>query len=334
MTRHLLHAAHGVAGHLRWLETPAPIDSVVQRIVHVLEGYDARQLGTGKADAIAIRDVLPSDRLIREQLRRDLEGVIAGIHELDALRSMAQATEGRGLVFPAVRDDSTSRVAIRGLCHPFLDQAIRNDVNLEEDGSLLFLTGPNMAGKTTYIRGAAICVYLAHVGLGVPAERMELSPFDALFSSINTIDTVRLGYSYYFSEVQRVKEAALLMRDGHRVFAIFDELFKGTNVRDAYDASLAVLSGFARVRRSAIIVSSHLSELADELKTLGSVRFRYFSAEIRDGEPLYSYRLHAGVSAQRLGMVLLERERVLELLGRPSTSNAERSGPLPHRPEP
>lgn len=313
-TRHLLHTVHGALGNVRWLDAPASLAGVVEDIVGILERYETRQLEADGTSAIRIGDVLPFDYLIRNTLRSDIERVIAGVHELDALRSMAEATEAHGFNFPEIRERDTTHVTVQGAVHPFLDTAIPNDLELGEDRSLLFLTGPNMAGKTTYIRGVALCVYLAHLGMGVPAQSMELSPFDALFSSINTVDTVRLGYSYYYSEVRRVKAAAALLHDGRRLFAVFDELFKGTNVRDAYDASRAVLMGLARTRHSAILVSSHLTELADDLEPLESVLFRYFDADMRGDEPIYSYQLREGTSSQRLGMLLLERERVLQLL--------------------
>lgn len=313
-TRQLLQAVHGAIGNVRWLDAPAPLAGVVEDIVRIVERHETRQLGAEDTSAIRVGDVLPFDHLIRERLRSDIERVIAGVHELDALRSMAEATKTHGFGFPEVRERDTTYVTIQGSVHPFLDTAIPNDLELGEGRSLLFLTGPNMAGKTTYIRGVALCVYLAHLGMGVPAQAMVLSPFDALFSSINTVDTVRLGYSYYYSEVRRVKEAAALMHEGRRLFAVFDELFKGTNVRDAYDASRAVLMGLARARHSAILVSSHLTELADDLHALESVLFRYFDADVRGDEPIFSYQLREGTSSQRLGMLLLERERVLQLL--------------------
>ena len=93
---------------------------------------------------------------------------------------------------------------------------------------------------------------------------------------------------------------------------IFDELFRGTNVRDAYEASLAVLSAFEALKRSMFIISTHILEVAGSLKHSGSVDFRFFDIQNRNGELQYTYRLKPGVSDERLGMYILDREKVVE----------------------
>jgi DNA mismatch repair ATPase MutS len=107
-----------------------------------------------------------------------------------------------------------------------------------------------------------------------------------------------------------------VLASGARAFVIFDEVFKGTNVKDAFDACGTVVKGFARFPSSVFIVASHLVELVAPLTAVAVIRFAHFEAAIVDGEPRYDYRLRAGHSAQRLGMTLLEREGVTALLNR------------------
>lgn len=310
-----LHALRGVAEATRWSEAPEAIAGPAGRIAGFLDRPDVRvfvsECGSGHVPA---RRVLQYDRAIRERWADELEAVVRAVHELDAMRSLALATRELELVLPTFRAESVPRVQIQGLVHPFLDGGVPADLEMHDGRTLLFLTGPNMAGKTTYIRAAALCVHLAHVGVGVPATGMELTPFDALFASVNNPDTIRLGRSYFASEVDRVRRAAELLHGGRRVFAIFDELFKGTNVRDASDASAAVLAGLAGCPNSVVLVSSHLAELGAELASLPSVVLRALEAEVHGGEPVFSYRIRNGVSAQRLGMLLLQRSNVLDLL--------------------
>ncbi|HEX2188288.1 MAG TPA: hypothetical protein VHG51_05285 [Longimicrobiaceae bacterium] len=111
-----------------------------------------------------------------------------------------------------------------------------------------------------------------------------------------------------------MKEAALLLREGKRMFMVLDEMFRGTNVRDAHDATRAVVAAFARSRNGLFLVSSHLAELAEDFAPVPSIQLRCFDAEIRDGSPAYDYTLKDGFSTQRLGLLLLEQERVLDLL--------------------
>lgn len=95
---------------------------------------------------------------------------------------------------------------------------------------------------------------------------------------------------------------------------IFDELFRGTNVKDAYDASFAVISSLAGLRRSMFMISTHIIEVAEELKSYDTIDFRCFEIRMEDREPCYTYRLHPGVSCERVGMYILNREKVVEMI--------------------
>src|SRR5690606_21268670 len=119
-------------------------------------------------------------------------------YELDALVSMADTTHKLGYVIPEVLDGPT-RLHATGLVHPQVKNAIPNDVALDQQNRLLFLTGPNMAGKTTYLRAVATALYLGHLGMGVPAARFSFTPVDRLFSSISISDDVHTGTSYFLA---------------------------------------------------------------------------------------------------------------------------------------
>ena len=176
------------------------------------------------------------------------------------------------------------------------------------------MTGPNMAGKSTYMKSVGIAVYLAHIGFPVPAGRMELSIFKGLSMTINLSDNISLGYSHYYSEVMRVKQVGEQIAALRDMVVIFDELFRGTNVKDAYDASLAVISAFAGLNRSMFVISTHILEVASHLEYREKIDFRFFEIENNDGRFYYTYRLKPGVSAERIGMYILNRERVVETI--------------------
>ena len=95
---------------------------------------------------------------------------------------------------------------------------------------------------------------------------------------------------------------------------IFDELFRGTNVKDAYEASMAIISAFAKVKGSVFLVSTHIMEVADQLCKLRNIRFGYFYTAIKEKTPVYSYRLCDGVAEERLGMLIIENERIVETI--------------------
>jgi DNA mismatch repair protein MutS len=116
--------------------------------------------------------------------------------------------------------------------------------------------------------------------------------------------------------VNRVRDAAAHLAEGRRAFVLFDEVFKGTNVRDALEASKTVILGFAKARGSGFIFSSHLVELVDALEREGRVQFYFFEGKLESGRATYSYELRAGVSRQRLGLQLLAEAEIPRLLAR------------------
>ncbi len=255
------------------------------------------------------------DRQLRREERPTIERLMRLCFELDALVSMADATHENDYVLPEVNDGPTE---VRGdaVYHPFLPRPVPNPLEVGQPRRLLFVTGPNMAGKTTYLRACGTAVYLAHLGMGVPARSFAFSPCDALFSAITLADNVREGVSFFRAEALRVKRLAQLLAEGERVFGMLDEPFKGTNVKDAVDASRAVFAALAEAEDSVFLVSSHLTEVAEALESVPSVECARFEAGEHEGRLQYDFRLRPGISTQRLGVRVLEEEGVFELLRR------------------
>jgi len=162
------------------------------------------------------------------------------------------------------------------------------------------------------MKSLGIAVYLAHLGFPVAADAMEFSVKDGLYSSINVSDNLNLGYSHFYAEVQRVKTVAQQVSAGHDLVVIFDELFKGTNVKDAYDATLAVTESFSGYRNCCFVVSTHIIEVGEALKTPGDhIRFAYLPTVMDGHVPRYTYRLAAGITSDRHGMMIIENEKIL-----------------------
>jgi len=136
-----------------------------------------------------------------------------------------------------------------------------------------------------------------------------------LYSSINVADNIDLGYSHFYAEVVRVKQAAEAAASGKRLLLMFDELFKGTNVKDAYDGTLAVTEAFAGYHDCLFIVSTHIIEVAEPLKTCGNIQFAYMPTVMDGINPRYTYRLQQGITEDRQGMMIIRNEGIMELLG-------------------
>jgi DNA mismatch repair ATPase MutS len=257
--------------------------------------------------------VVRVDRLFRARERATLERMLDLVYEIDALVAMSDTCDRLGWVVPVV-EEGPLRIHGEDIFHPFVPSAVPNPMRLGESQHLLFLTGPNMAGKTTYLRACGIALYLAHIGMGVPAKAFRFSPCERLFSSINITDDVRSGVSFFRAEALRVKAIVQAVTDGQRVVAMMDEPFKGTNVMDALDASRAVLEGFIDRPECLFMVSSHLIELGDGMRASGRVDCRRFEANEEDGRLRFDYVLRPGVSSQRLGMRVLREEGIFSML--------------------
>ena len=256
--------------------------------------------------------ILRADQIFRNERKDEIKRLAEIIAELDALVALADACIDRGFALPEVTDDE-AHISASKLYYPLLEDPVTNDVLVDQYKRLVFITGPNMAGKTTYLRACGLSMYLAHVGMGVPAASFRFAPCNTLITTLSLSDDVRAGISFFQAEAIRAREIATAIGDGKRVVAIIDEPFKGTNVRDAFDASFQFLSRLARCRNSLFFVSSHLIELAEALAS-DKVRCCYFEA-LEEGKDLqFNYVMNEGVSQQRLGLRVLEDQHVFDVL--------------------
>lgn len=258
-------------------------------------------------------EIFRFDRLMREVCLKEVRRLLQLCFELDALNAMARLCSEAGWSFP-VFEAGKPQLEIEGLRHPRLGKAVANNLRLAPERHFMLITGPNMGGKTTLLKACALAVYLAHLGLAVPARRMRLSPFAGLLTSLQNQDNLELGYSYFYSEVRRVRQAAELVHSHGQVLLLFDELFRGTNLQDAFEASLAIIERLSRRREVLCLLSTHLVELVPRIEALPGLQFACFKASHGPKGFSFDYQLHPGVSEHRIGLEILKREGVLELL--------------------
>lgn len=233
---------------------------------------------------------------------------------LDAYYSMAMASRKYSFCFPEIKKTPSPFISAKNLYHILVATPVSYNVDLNQHRNFLFLTGANMAGKSTFIKAVGVSVYLAHVGMGVPAESFELSLFDGLLSNIQVEDNISRGESYFFNEVQRIKKTINKINDGRNWLILIDELFKGTNVQDAMKCSTAVIEGLRKMKNALFILSTHLYEIGEGLKQYPNIKFNFFETRIEDGQLIFSYQLKDGISNDRLGYLILKREGVVNML--------------------
>lgn len=179
--------------------------------------------------------------------------------------------------------------------HPLLprDRAVANDLRLDSDLQLLVISGPNMAGKSTFVRCVGTSIVLAQAGAPVPAKRLRLSPL-AVAASICVLDSLQGGVSRFYSEILRLKTIDEMSRSNTPVLFLLDELLSGTNSHDRRAGTESIVQSL--LAHGAIgLVTTHdlaLAEVAKDLKERAA-NF-HFSDQIQDGRLHFDYKLTPG----------------------------------------
>lgn len=258
------------------------------------------------------------DETVRVEWRSIIEDAITQLHLLDALNGLAVAAQTSGFTFPEIVAGEDATISLTLARHPLLPRGTANDVMLANSERVLFITGPNMAGKSTLLRSLGVIVLFAHLGLPVPAAHARLPLADRLVTSINAQDSLSRGESLYLAEVRRVREVVRAVASGETVIALLDEAFRGTNVMDALEAMGLLVDGLARAQAGFFLLASHLTEIARERAQHPRVSLWCMQVDATEdtrGEGVgFTYAFRRGVSDVRLGMRLLEREGVVSLL--------------------
>jgi Mismatch repair ATPase (MutS family) len=255
------------------------------------------------------------DRLLRFQHREPIKKILHHIYALDVYISVAGVAVQRGFVFPTALDADKHILNVEGLYHPKLSNPVANNLHMAPGSNIVFLTGANMAGKSTFMKSLGIALFLAHTGFPVPAKKMEFSVCDALLTTINLPDDLNMGYSHFYTEVLRVKKMALQLARSKNLFIIFDELFRGTNVKDAYEATVAITAAFAASKNCNFVVSTHIMEAGETLmKQCDNINFLYLPTRMQGETPVYTYTLEKGITEDRHGMIIINNEGILDIL--------------------
>ncbi len=267
-----------------------------------------------KTNPLSPINILTFGQYLKQHFKAQALELIDIYSKMDAYYGMAMACKKLNFAFPQIEKAAVPYINARNVHHLLLSHPVSYNMQLNQQQNFLFLTGANMAGKSTFIKAVGIAVYLAHVGMGVPAESLELSLFDGLLSNIQVEDNISRGESYFFNEVQRIKKTIEKINDGRNWLILIDELFKGTNVQDAMKCSTTVIEGLRKMKNALFILSTHLYEIGEGLKQYSNISFNYFETHIQDGQLVFSYQLKEGISNDRLGYLILKREGVVNML--------------------
>ncbi|WP_114777362.1 MutS-related protein [Botryobacter ruber] len=299
--------------------TPHALSHLCFRVQNILSKREVKELVASYADErMHFFRIGEYDYSLRQVIKNDVLELLDFLYKLDAYVAVASTAESLQLTYPEYLNSPEPTVEIQGLFHPMVQHAVPNDFTIRQAQNLCFLTGANMSGKSTFLKSFGLCIYLAHVGFPVPASGMRTTVFNGIITTINLSDNINKGYSHFYSEVRRVKETAVKLKKNKKLVVIFDELFRGTNVKDASDASLMIIAALSNIQTSLFLVSTHIVEIAEELKKHRNIFFACFDTKLQDQVPVYDYRLKEGVSKESLGLHIVRNEGIVELLAEAS----------------
>ena len=212
---------------------------------------------------------------LREAIPR-LQRAASALASLDVLASLADRAEALSLARPTFATEP--RIEIRGGRHPVVERQVEhyipNDVVLAPDRRLLIVTGPNMGGKSTYMRQTAVIALLAYCGSFVPAASATLGPIDAIYTRIGAADDLAGGRSTFM--VEMTEAAAILHRATPASLVLVDEIGRGTSTYDGLALAWAIAHRLAETNRSLALFATHyfeLTALAAEMPGCANVHF-------------------------------------------------------------
>jgi DNA mismatch repair protein MutS len=255
-----------------------------------------------------------------------LQDSASALAELDALANLAERAESLDLCQPELV--STPGLRIEGGRHPVVEQVssepfIPNDVRFDNQRRMLIITGPNMGGKSTYMRQTALITLLAHMGSFVPAKRAVLGPFDRIFTRIGASDDLAGGRSTFM--VEMTETANILHNASERSLVLMDEVGRGTSTFDGLSLAWACAEQLAREVRAFILFATHYFELTTLPETLDGVANVHLDAvehgdgivfmhAVKEGPANQSYGLQvAALAGVPKAVIRRAKERLLQL---------------------
>ena len=265
-------------------------------------------------------DLFMSLRTETEQYIGRLQALAKTIAEIDCLQSLSVVAEKQGYIRPTLTDGSRI-VEIKGGRHAVVEavmgaqEYVPNDIELPEQTDIQLITGPNMSGKSTYMRQFALTVIMAQIGSFVPAETANLPIFDAIFTRIGASDNLISGESTFMVEMSEANHA--IQKASSRSLIIFDELGRGTATYDGMALAQAIIEYVHDHIGAKTLFATHYHELTDldealdhldnvhvaTLEQNGNVTFLH---KITEGPADKSYGIHVAKIAG-LPQPLLER---------------------------
>ncbi len=232
------------------------------------------------------------------------------LFQFEAYLSINKGIVKHNFVFSEI---SENNIALKNFYYPLIENPILN--TFETSSKVIVLTGPNMSGKSTFLRAFSLCTYLAQLGIAIPATKSKIPLYSDISIAINHKDDIKNGYSHFMTEVVNLKKVTLSASSGVKCFAVFDELFSGTNVEDALEICTTTINGLSKFTNSLFFISTHLQQLEDFIDSKDKrIETYHIECLLQNNIPIFSYKLKAGWSNLRVGRILFNKEGLAKLL--------------------
>jgi len=234
------------------------------------------------------------------------------IGNMDALCSMSTyAFNNSNHIYPTPTDDYILNTTDMG--HPLISEETRinNNISIEKIKEIFIVTGPNMAGKSTFLRTVGINLILAMSGLPVSAKNFLFKPMK-IYSSMRTTDSLGKNESYFHAELKRLSTLIEELKAGNSFFVILDELLKGTNSQDKLNGSREFIKNILNYNSTGLIATHDLPLTAMEDTYPNNIRNKCFEVEITGQNIFFDYKLKDGVTRNMNASILMKQMNIIE----------------------
>jgi DNA mismatch repair protein MutS len=234
---------------------------------------------------------------------RELQTTSQALAQLDVMNNFSERADVLNFVCPELHN--RGGIQIIGGRHPVVEAVISepfvpNDLELNEKRSLLIITGPNMGGKSTYMRQIALITLLAHTGCFVPAESASISVVDRIFTRMGSSDDLAGGRSTFM--VEMTETANILNNASKDSLVLMDEVGRGTSTFDGLSLAWAAVDYLAKELKCYVLFATHyfeLTALADQLDNAANV---HLTATEYEDEIIFLHKVHEGPASQSYGL--------------------------------
>ncbi len=312
----------------------APADYIRRQTLKNAERFITPELKEFEDKALSAKSrALAREKALYEQLIETLNEVLVplqesatAVSELDVLTTLTERADALGFCLPTITEEPG--IAITGGRHPVVEQVldtpfVANDLNFHDQRRMLIVTGPNMGGKSTYMRQTALIVLLAHIGSFVPAAEAKIGLVDRIFTRIGSSDDLAGGRSTFM--VEMTETANILHNATDRSLVLMDEIGRGTSTFDGLSLAWACALHLAEQVKAFTLFATHYFEITSLPESIAGVANVHLDATEHNDNIVFLHNIQEGAASQSYGLqvaklagipaqVLLQAKEQLRLL--------------------